>query len=355
MKRIPMVALVVGIAASVLVADEAPKSALPSTKEAAQGWIALFDGESTFGWTVEGDVKVEKGLLVLGPKRATMRSNTQFLDFQFRVDVEGEGVARIGEEHWEFDGKTPYYSFTTTRKNFKQPAGLILESVPGKTFTLHKVWVHPFHLKPLFNMSDLTGWKEHPGKKSKFSATKEGWLNVKDGPGDLQTTGLYDDFVLQLECISNGKHLNSGIFFRALPGEYQQGYEAQIRNQFNDKPDQKYTVEDYDPKSHKLLGKRTVLSPAVDYGTGAIYRRVPARSAVAKDGEWFTMTVVAQGRHLATWVNGVQQADWTDNRPDGENARKGYYGRKGAISIQGHDPTTDLSFRHLQVTPLPRE
>src|SRR5262249_47765495 len=150
----------------------------------------------------------------------------------------------------------------------------------------------------------------------------------KDGPGDLQTKGQYDDFVLQLECKVNGKHLNSGVFFRCRPGEYQQGYEAQIRNQFTDRLNA-YTVEDYDPKTHKLVGKRKVLSPAVDYGTGGIYRRMPARKGVAKDGEWFMLTVVAHGRQFATWVDGVQVCDWEDNRPARDNARAGYRAAAG--------------------------
>src|SRR5262249_4424260 len=156
--------------------------------------------------------------------------------------------------------------------------------------------------------------KEFPGRKSKFTVTKEGWLNVKDGPGDLQTEGQWADFVVQLECISNGKHLNSGIFFRCRPGEYQNGYEAQIRNEFTEET-RDYTIEIYDPKTNELKRKETIRSPAVDYGTGAIYRRMPARRQVSKDGEWFTLTVAAHGRHLATWVNGVQAADWTDHRP----------------------------------------
>ena len=83
---------------------------------------------------------------------------------------------------------------------------------------------------PLFNGKDLTGWKEFPGKKSKF-AVIDNAINVKDGPGDLQTVGKYKDFILQLECKSNGKHLNSGVFFRCLPGQFWSGYEAQVRNQ----------------------------------------------------------------------------------------------------------------------------
>ena len=72
-------------------------------------------------------------------------------------------------------------------------------------------------MKPLFNGKDLTGWKEFPGKKSKFTVTTEGWINLKDGPGDLQTEGQWADFVLQLECISNGKHSTAASSSAAGP------------------------------------------------------------------------------------------------------------------------------------------
>src|SRR5476649_361892 len=172
------------------------------------------------------------------------------------------------------------------------------------------------------------------------------------GPGDLQTVGKYQDFVLQLEAISNGKHLNSGIFFRCKDNEYQNGYEAQIFNKFTAEATQEYTVEDYDPKTNKLVAKNKIKSTAVDFGTGAIYLRVPARKEMSKDGEWFAMTIVAHGNHLATWVNGVQVTDWTDNRPKSDNARTGCKLEAGHISIQGHDPTTDLSFKNFRIADL---
>jgi hypothetical protein len=86
-----------------------------------------------------------------------------------------------------------------------------------------------------------------------------------------------------------------------------------------------------------------------DFGTGAIYRRVPARKVVPNDNEWFTMTLVAQGKHLATWVNGYQTVDWADDRKDDDNPRKGARTSAGHLSIQGHDPTTDLSFRNIRI------
>jgi hypothetical protein len=363
-RKLLLPALFLAVLTPLLAAQKEP-AARPNTltpEEVREGWLLLFDGESTFGWKIDGEAKVEKGVLILGGKKETKAEISPRLEtYDFRCQAawtgdsppafssSGDRVAVRRGKPGEFNEVS---SEVATPGKGLQPFVVAIEA--GQTLRLQNVKVRPLGLKSIFNGKDLTGWKEHPGKKSKFSVTAEGWLNVKNGPGDLQTTGLHDDFVLQLECISNGKHLNSGIFFRAIPGQYQQGYEAQIRNQFHPEADQKYTIEDYDPKTHKLAGKRTILSPAVDYGTGAIYRRMPARKEVARDGEWFTMTVIARGRHLATWVNGYPEVDWIDNRPASDNARNGYRAEKGAISIQGHDPTTDLSFRNLRIVVLPK-
>jgi hypothetical protein len=98
-------------------------------------------------------------------------------------------------------------------------------------------------------------------------------------------------------------------------------------------------------------GDRT--KPA-DFGSGGIYRRQPARRVVADDRKWFHKTVVADGPHMAVWVNGHQVSDWTDERPPHESAREGFREGGGAIAIQGHDPTTDLLFRNLRAVELPR-
>jgi hypothetical protein len=90
----------------------------------------------------------------------------------------------------------------------------------------------------------------------------------------------------------------------------------------------------------------------IDFGTGAIYNRQPARKVVSNDYAWYTMTVIAQGEHIATWVNGYQTADFTDQRPANVSARNGSKVDKGPISLQGHDPTTDLSFRNIRIAEL---
>jgi hypothetical protein len=257
---------------------------------------------------------------------------------------------------------------------------------PRAKISLRDVKFKPAGLKPIFNGKELTGWKEVPGHKSKFSVNDKGQLNIKDGNGDIQTEGQWDDFVLQLDIISNGDHLNSGVFYRCIPGEFWSGYEAQIRNEwisdvklkdgttatgsFTDRGD-KVTVQTCNKDKRfannwvptrevKTFNKSDVeeviahRDQVVDIGTGGIYNRQPARKVVSNDREWYTMTVVAHGTHMAVWVNGYQVSDFTDTAPIGDNARKGAKVSKGPISLQGHDPTTDLNFKSIRIAELPK-
>jgi len=339
-------------------ADEKAKSNTLTPKEIAGGTVLLFDGETAFGWTIKGSMSVKEGILVVGGEEATsLRHSARFGDFScvlsFSTDNKNWSTGRLG-----YDSDMEKSGLNFKDKQVLGDSGASLEAkgegkgpweiaitIPArKTIYIKSLKLRPYEVLSLFNGTDLSGWKVyHPAKavnadpkakavyvKSKYTVTKEGWLNVKDGPGDLQTEGQWADFVAQFECISNGKHLNSGLFFRAIPDQYQQGYEAQIRNEWEGDDRTK----------------------PVDFGTGAIYRRQKARKVISTDGEWFTMTVAAHGRHIATWVNGYQTVDWIDDRKENDNARNGFKKGKGALSIQGHDPTTDLSFRNIRIQSL---
>jgi len=369
-------------AVSLHVAAVEKDQAKPNTltpKEVADGWISLFDGETTFGWKVEGDAKVEDGVLMLGgEKKTTARLTTGFGPCEYRMEFRLEGkdakfkwggiapAIKFGDYNDQQRGWSTYaltLKENTSSYRLRSPSGKlgievinspfgtkgnsltppgenpqpqlflpVFDVAAGSKVLLRGIKLKPMSLPPIFNGKDLTGWKEVPDKKSKFTVTDKGELNIKDGPGDIQTEGQWDDFVLQLDCFSNGKHLNSGVFFRCLPGQFWSGYEAQVRNQWQGDDRAK----------------------PVDYGTGGIYNLQPARKVVSSDKEWFAMTIVANGNHLAVWVNGYQTADYTDNRPANKSARKGSKTDKGPISLQGHDPTTDLSFRNIRIAELPR-
>lgn len=193
--------------------------------------------------------------------------------------------------------------------------------------------LRPIELMPQLARGNLENFSTDRAEKCTFEVNEKKELHVTNGPGQLETKLEYANFVLQLECKVDGKGLNSGIFFRTLREGRWAGYESQINNVFKE-------------------GDST--KPA-DFGTGGIYRRQPARRIVAEDGEWFFKTIVADGPHMAVWVNGCQVSDWTDTRPQKESAREGLRLKPGVLAIQGHDPTTNFWFRNFQVAELPRK
>ncbi|NLH99916.1 MAG: DUF1080 domain-containing protein [Chthonomonadales bacterium] len=369
----------------------APTDTPPVTpQEAAEGWIALFDGTTAYGWTPRGDARwgvAGDQIQVSDGGVGALATTTHFANFVLTFecltdDSVSAGVAvrapangpvmdtnsylvRIGDKHERWPtgsisgqvasrnrrpiaGRWTRFeiecagSQVSVRIDGRQVARLNNKALVRGPVALwyggtgsakfRRILLKPLGTVPLFNGKDLTGWKAVEGAQATVSVTREGWLSVRNGRGDLQTTGAYGDFMLQMEIKTNGTHLNSGIFFRANAGGFWSGYEAQIRNQWNGD-------NRADP---------------IDFGTGGIYNRQPARRVVSNDGQWFTLTVIAHGRHMATWVDGIQVTDFLDTRPPDEtNARRGSRTSAGVISIQGHDPTTDLLFRNIRISPYP--
>lgn len=351
-----------------------------SKDEASAGWINLFDGETTFGWNASGDAQwtVDGGNIVCADGTGgALATTSEFADFKFtaKVRVSGEDIAGIGVRA-DLDGHPSENGSGLLVISEPKDGGSdwhtveieanganVSAKVDGKDAELktsrgrgriaffyyghgnHGPWehrikleiaeakLHPLNLKSIFNGKDLSGWKEIPGRKSKFSVVDEA-LNIKDGNGQIETTELFKDFALQLDIYSNGEHLNSGVFYRGPVGVFWKGYESQVRNQWQGDDRTK----------------------PVDFGTGGNYGNQPSRNVVSSDREWFTKTVVVTGNHASVWINGYQTSDFTDNRPihpesDGKN---GYVPGPGTIHLQGHDPTTDLSFKNIKAGEYPK-
>ncbi len=360
-----------------------------SPEEIADGWILLFDGQTTFGWKNAGNANwsaTDGALVASEGEPGLLCTTTQWGNYVLKVDFrsvkEGNSgvflrtspkptnvtsqcyeinIADWGKNAWptgsivqrqkttEAHDSLDWQTFELTALGPQitvkldgkvvcdytdpKPVGrgfIGLQFRTGK-IEFRNVKLKPLAMQPIFNGRDLTGWKTFPELKSKFSVTPQGELNVKDGKGTLETDEAYGDFTLQLDVFVNGKGLNSGIFYRCIPGEVMNGYESQIQNAFKD-------------------DDRT--KPA-DCGTGGIFRRQNARKVVADDFTWFTKTIHVDGPHVAVWVNGYQVSDWTDGRKADANPRRGLRLEPGTIQIQGHDPTTDLSFRNLRISEVP--
>lgn len=360
-----------------------------SPEELANGWILLFDGETLFGWrdSPQADWKVAGGAITATEGENCLLCTTgQFGDYQLKVDFRSAPGANSGVflrtppalsdvktrcyelniadpetnpfptgsfvQRQAVEGKyasTDWQTFDVTAEgghfvvkiggkvvlDYADAApvgrGYIGLQFNGGKIEFRNIKLKPLGMKTLLNGKDLAGWKTFPDLPSVFTVTKEGWLNVKNGRGMLESEGQYADFTLQLECFVNGKGLNSGVFFRSIPGGTMNGYECQIHNGYLD-------------------GDRT---KPQDCGTGGFFRRQNARRVVADDFTWFSMTLHADDRHMAAWVNGYQVSDWSDMREPNENPRLGLRLEAGTIQIQGHDPTTDFNFRNLRIAEIP--
>jgi hypothetical protein len=292
-----------------------------SEKELQEGVIRLFDGVSTFGW--KGDPKVEDGKLFSTGKL----EETPLWFFVSRTynQADNQNVTspiRLVRKPLKKLPSLP------KRAGFDKMDSLLLES-PTQSFTKFNVRLQKFI--SLFDGKTLNGWTIRGEAKADI---KDGVLRLTNGSGSLESDGKYGDFVLQLEYLTperpEGKGVNSGVFFRCIPGETMNGYECQILNNPGEKDYKSYIGTD----------------------TGGIFRRQAGRNVGPKDGEWNYLTIAAKGNRMATWVNGIQVTDWTDERKPHQNPRNGCRTEAGTIQFQGHDPSTEILLRNIRIREL---
>ncbi|MFQ5730520.1 MAG: DUF1080 domain-containing protein [Planctomycetaceae bacterium] len=372
--------------------------ALPRERFEA-GWIRLFDGRTLFGWTANSDAnwRVKDGVLVADAGKAGLLvTNVPFADYELRCEYRLEkggnsglflrtvfqptnpavdcyelnicdthkthptgslvarkvaGVKVVKEGEWltyvvtvqgkrisvQLDGKQ-VLDYTDDEKTARRIGFIGLQFREGR-IEFRNVLLKPLGTKAIFNGKNLSSWNivagKHPGNVNVNVA--DGTIHIKGG-SSLESQSEWGDFLLQAGVRTNAKDVNSGIFFRTMktvPKQSPNGYELQICNRF-------------------AGGDRTKPNDyGSGFGTGAIFRRQKARRVIPDDNEWCTLTLVAYGNRFASWVNGYQVADFRDERPPDQNPRKGTRLKSGRFNLQGHDPTTDVSFRNLRVGTLP--
>jgi len=366
-----------------------------SQEKIDEGWIALFDNETLFGWTANSDANWSVSEESVGADQGEsglLLTDVRFADFELMLEFQASpgsngGVfircvadtpdphnqcyeVNIADGHPEgfdsgsivfhqrggaaepttdnkwhsmtiaaagnlisilVDGKQ-VVEYTDESENWLKAGKIGLQRRDGN-LRYRNIRLRPLGMQPLFNGVDLAGWREVPGSQSVIDVVEE-TIHVVNGPGFLETKETFQDFALQFEARTNAPELNSGLFFRAQPGTEEapsHGYEVQIHNGI----------------------KEDDRNQPANAGTGAIFRRVDARRVVSRDEEWSTITLVADGPQIATWVNGYPVVNWRDEREADPNPRKGLRLEAGHLSLQGHDPTTDMSFRDIQVQRLP--
>lgn len=184
----------------------------------------------------------------------------------------------------------------------------------------------------LFNGKDLTGWRVNENPQS-FSV--EDGAIVAHGPrshcfyaGPVGNHS-FQDFELKVDLMTLPKG-NGGIYFQT---EFQdqgwplKGFEAQVNNTY--------------PGDPRL--------------TGSLYEVADNNAAVAKDGEWFTQTILVVGNRITISVNGRIAAEWT--QPANWAGTKDFPARRvdrGTIALQAHDPNSTVYYKNIRIRPIGR-
>ena len=152
------ISLIVSLFGGAVFADDITSGL--TEKDIADGWIKLFDGETTFGWSVDGPAKVENGVLTIGgDKPATLTTTNRFGSFEFRIVERAKGA---GSKIKWYNGALPINEsspWTKASGELNGPGSTeIVLSVPaGATVDIREFAFHPKEMKALFNGKDLEG------------------------------------------------------------------------------------------------------------------------------------------------------------------------------------------------------
>ncbi|WDQ18725.1 3-keto-disaccharide hydrolase [Rhodopirellula sp. P2] len=349
-----------------------------------QGWIRLFDGHTLFGWAIGGkaNFRVEDETIVADQgENCLLTTSTQWSDYelelQFQCDEDTNSGVFVRTTLDPQDVTADCYEVNIAPPSNPFPTGGVVERAKGETFdtdpekwhtmnilcdgatlrvtidgtvtceiddatrpttgyiglqhrdgriAFKNIQLRPLGLKNLL-ADGLEGWTVREGMEGEYRINDDGHLVVDGGKQQLETNAVFGDFVMLADYKMDDPKSNSGLFFRAIPGDEMMGYECQVSNE----------LVDGNP-----------LKPA-DCGAGGIFRRQDARVVAGEPERWNSILLVAEGNHFATWVNGIQVTDIVDTRKADENPRRGLRLEPGSIIVQGHDKTTQATYRQIAV------
>jgi len=197
-------------------------------------------------------------------------------------------------------------------------------AIPAGAQTGDQGWI------PLFDGKSLDGWKA--GDNAGTFSVREGAI-VAHGPfshlfyvGPVYY-GDFKDFELKVD-VRTEPEANGGIFFHSQyqeKGLVAQGFEVQVNNSDRTDP----------------------------LRTGSLYKMQNVKEAPATDGQWFTMHVVVEGKHVTVDVGGRKLVDWTEpSPPQPPSDRPGRVLGSGTFALQGHDERSTVYYKNIYVKPL---
>ena len=196
--------------------------------------------------------------------------------------------------------------------------------------------------RPIFNGKDLAGWKQD----GDFFSARDGVLVAESTAEKPCGKGRY--LVYAAESLADfelrgsfrlGRNANSGFQLRSKPDLLKDtGYQADMNGSGG------YVGYLYCTGQH-LVGERGADVVIAGDGRKSIVRFADSKELqkVYRVGEWNDIRVIAKGRILAVWINGVRTVAVAD-------ARTTFLPDSGYISIQLHPgPPMKAEFRDLRI------
>lgn len=363
-----------------------------------EGWVRLFDGQSLWGWFYVGAAnwQVREGALYVDSGAPSfLCTSFQISDYELLVDFKCPAGTNSGiflrTTAEPLDVQTECYELNIAPTENPFPTGSLVKRqkvdpevignvVPDVWHTYRivvdgdqvKVWLddkpvleytdpqplrrgyislqhnsgairfrnvlmRPLKTKQLTLGSDWEStWTKVEASGATLTATGgEGGLRIKGGPGRLETQEHWSDFVLQATYQLANPQVDSGILFRCAPNSLGKGYECQI--------------------NHAVEGGQA--AKPTDDGSGSIVwdaRPNPqAARIVVGDGTKPThVTLIASGGQFATWINGLQIADCSDDRKASDEPHADARVTSGPVALQGEDESTEVLFSRMAVSSI---
>jgi hypothetical protein len=182
---------------------------------------------------------------------------------------------------------------------------------------------------PLFNGKNLDGWTASENKDTFSVRKRDEVIAVKGERSHLYYTGAvenanFEDFEFKADVMTR-PGANSGMYFHTEyleTGWPRKGFEVQVNNSHSD-------------------WRRT----------GSLYGIKDLRNSAAKDNEWFTQHIIADGRLITVMVNNKVVMEYAVPQDSGRTARRL---SSGTFALQGHDPGSTIYYKNIMVRPLPR-
>jgi len=194
----------------------------------------------------------------------------------------------------------------------------------------------------IFNGKDLKGWTKKGGAAT--YAVEDGVIVGRSAPNTpntfLATDKEYGDFILELD-------------FKIDEGEFNSGVQIRSHSKKKHKNGQVYGYQvEIDPLPRAYSGGIYFEGGSPEREGGwlqSLDGKDEARKAFKHD-DWNHFKIVAKGRHLQTWINGIPAADYTD-KDEKAFIPKGFI----ALQVHGVGPATDtreVRWKNIKLTVL---